>query len=207
MKNSTLNILKAQRWKKRNSNVLIGTTDEKEKNDFLSRLGNIAYAKPKEQVEEDQEYWDPDLFFILPEEYAEENKNTVGIENLQDPVNRKIITRTQEYKHSIVNPLQYNMQLVSDFILSELSPELLGIQAGIEESRAILEHTLGEMDNYPFTVMELVTREVIKLKLTKFITSYCNVGESEVNAIIDRVLVPKQREILVPTPMPTKKDK
>lgn len=210
MKNSTLKILRAKAWKNRNkknlgvvTNPLIGDSVEVEsKDDFLSRLGHIAYAKPKVEKTEDGLHFSSSWFFTLPEDYAEENKNTVGVESLpSEPENVELYRRLDSYRDSIGSPVQANMRVVSDYILNELSPALLGFQAGVEESRSIIEHTVGELDNYMFNLLELMTREALKLKLSKFIASYYGLTVKEAQAIVEKVLPPKQREVVVPVPI------
>lgn len=209
MKNSTLKILKAQTWKsKRNSNLgvvtnqLIGDTTEKVKEDFLSRLGQIAYSKPVKKEEPDTPLYNPRWFFTLPDDYAEANKNDVGLEQLpQEPHNIELYQRLNSYKESIGDPVHSNMKAVSDYILNELSPSLLGFQAGTEEARAIIEQTVGELDNYLFNLLELMTREAVKLKLSKFIATYYGLTVKEANNLVEKVLPPKQREVVVPVPV------
>ena len=207
MKNSTLNILKARTWKNKNkgvatsTNVLIGDQDEVATDDFLFRLGQIAYAKPKPNEDESVIYDSP-WFFTLPEDYAESNKNDTGLQQLPEPPqNIELYKRMDNYRDSIANPVQVNMRVVSDYILNELSPALLGAQAGLEESRSIIEHTVGELDNYMFNLFELMTREALKMKLSKFVASYYGLTQKEALAIVEKVLPPKQREVVVPVPV------
>ena len=107
----------------------------------------------------------------------------------------------ERYKNAIGQPVQVNMRMVSNYILTELSPALLGFQAGVEESRSIMEHTVGELDNYLFNLLELMTREAVKLKLSKFIASYYGLTVKEANNLVEKVLPPKQREVVVPVPV------
>ena len=220
MKDSTLNILKARTWKNRKNkqvgvastavdlpkeNVLIGSTDEQQKDDFLSRLGNIAYAKVQPQKQQqDSPVYDSRWFFVLPDDYAESNKNDSGIEQLPErPQNIDLYERLDNYKNAIGQPVQFNMRIVSNYILTELSPALLGFQAGVEESRSIMEHTVGELDNYLFNLLELMTREALKRKLSLFIVQYFGLSSKDADAIIEKVLPPKQREVVVPVPVDT----
>ena len=219
MKNSTLNILKARTWKNRKTkqigvvtstpelpkhNILVGSTDEQQKDDFLSRLGNIAYAKPQVQKEQEPPVYDSRWFFVLPDDYAESNKNDSGIQQLPErPQNIDLYQRLDNYKNAIGQPVQFNMRIVSNYILTELSPALLGFQAGVEESRSIMEHTVGELDNYLFNLLELMTREALKRKLSLFIVQYFGLSSKDADAIIEKVLPPKQREVVVPVPVDT----
>ena len=219
MKNSTLNILKARTWKNRKNkqvgvvtsavakelpteNVLVGSTDEQQKDEFLTRLGNIAYAKPQQVQQEESVVYDSRWFFVLPEDYAESNKNDSGIAQLPErPQNIDLYERLDNYKNAIGQPVQFNMRVVSNYILTELSPALLGFQAGVEESRSIMEHTVGELDNYLFNLLELMTREALKLKLSQFIVQYFGLSNKDAEAIVEKVLPPKQREVVVPVPV------
>ena len=217
MKDSTLNILKARTWKNRKTkqigvvssiakpieNVLVGTTDEQQKDEFLTRLGNIAYAKPKETDDNnDTTVYDSRWFFVLPQDYAEQNKNDSGVQQLPErPQNIDLYERLERYKNAIGQPVQVNMRMVSNYILTELSPALLGFQAGVEESRSIMEHTVGELDNYLFNLLELMTREALKLKLSQFIVEYYGLSNKDAEAIVEKVLPPKQREVVVPVPV------
>ena len=199
MKNSTLNILKAQTWKNRKNkqvgvvssvaepkqNILVGSTDEQQKDDFLSRLGNIAYAKPQPQKTDDAVVYDSRWFFVLPDDYAESNKNDSGMQQLPErPQNIDLYERLDNYKNAIGQPVQFNMRIVSNYILTELSPALLGFQAGVEESRSIMEHTVGALDNYLFNLLELMTREALKRKLSVFIVQYFGLSNKDADAII-----------------------
>lgn len=219
MKNSTLNILKARTWKNRKNkqvgvvtsavakelpteNVLVGSTNEQQKDEFLTRLGNIAYAKPQQVQQEESVVYDSRWFFVLPEDYAESNKNDSGIAQLPErPQNIDLYERLDNYKNAIGQPVQFNMRVVSNYILTELSPALLGFQAGVEESRSIMEHTVGELDNYLFNLLELMTREALKLKLSQFIVQYFGLSNKDAEAIVEKVLPPKQREVVVPVPV------
>lgn len=219
MKNSTLNILKAQTWKNRKTkqvgvvsfvaelpkeNVLVGSTNEQQKDDFLSRLGNIAYAKSQPQKVDDSPVYDSRWFFVLPDDYAEQNKNDSGLQQLpEQPQNIDLYERLDTYKNAIGQPVQFNMRIVSNYILTELSPALLGFQAGVEESRSIMEHTVGELDNYLFNLLELMTREALKRKLSLFIVQYFGLSSKDAEAIVEKVLPPKQREVVVPVPVDT----
>ena len=209
MKNSTLNILKARTWKNKNrgvatsvNNPLIGDQDEVATDDFLSRLGQIAYAKKSAPDTDESVIYDSPWFFTLPEDYADSNKNDTGLQQLPEPPqNIELYQRMDNYRDSIANPVQVNMRVVSDYILNELSPALLGAQAGLEESRSIIEHTVGELDNYMFNLFELMTREALKMKLSKFIANYYGLTQKEALAIVEKVLPPKQREVVVPVPV------
>lgn len=198
-----LSVLKAQTWKNRKTNSAIGASDSDldAKNDFLNRLGHLAYSKVKTPVEDSRKYKSK-FFFTLPSDVAEKNKITVGIENLpEEPFNLEVATRTSKYQSKVASPVKYNMDLVSEFILTEITPLLLGLDGGIEQARAITQQTVGDCDPYPFTLIELLTREAVKLKLAQFVTQYFDMNETEVDKLVSKIMPPKAREVVVPVPM------
>lgn len=215
MKNSTLSILSKQTWRNRKANEASPTgaaqTDLNAKNDFLQRLGTLAYAvdKSKEtdaeteaRKEKEAEKYSSRFFFILPEDFAEANRNTTGIEQLpEEPFNLEVVQRAESYKDNIGKPVKHNMDIVCSFILKEITPLLLGLDGGIEQARSIIYNTVSDCDPYPFTTLELLTREAVKIKLASFIADYFDLGEDEVEKLVAKILPPKQREVVVPVPM------
>ena len=123
MKNSTLNILKQQSKKQRTNyrnrvnavavnrstpastiqNVLVGEEQKvQEKQDFLNRLTRMAYVHPTKDVKVDTEKRDSKFWFIVPDEYAEDNKNNVGIESLEEePYGAEIALKIEKYRDSV----------------------------------------------------------------------------------------------------------
>ena len=219
MKNSTLKILRErqqrtiQRSKKaaltgRSGNPLIGSTAAEldGRNDFLNRLSRLAspvkVAPTQEVTSNDNSIFSSRHFFMIPEEYAETNKHATGSEILpEEPFNLEVIDRAEVYKSQVGNPVDFNIKMVSDFILDEITPLLLGLDGGVTRAQRVIQSTISEVDPYPFTALELLTREAIKLKLGSFIKNYFSLDNVDVNELVTRILPPKQREVVVPVPM------
>lgn len=192
---------------KNEANILIGESDESldSRSDFLDRLGNLAFAKSaslkKKETVKDR-YAECRWFFVLPQDFAEENKNDVGIEQLEvPPFNLEILKRAESFKNNVGTPVATNIDTVSHFLLNEITPMLLGLDGGVEQARSVINDTVSDVDPYPFLTLELLTREAVKMKLAKFVAEYFDLPSSEVDTIIARILPPKQREVVVPVPM------
>ena len=197
-----LSVLKAGTWKNRRTNTPIGANDSdlSAKNDFLNRLGHLAYAK-KSEVKSEEKYKSR-FFFTLPSDFAESNKLKLGVENLpNEPFNLEVSMRTSQYKERVAEPVKYNMDSVSHFILSEITPLLLGLDGGTNQALDIMHQVVGDCDPYPFTLIELLTREAVKLKLARFITNYFDLPDSEIEKLVAKIMPPKAREVVVPVPM------
>ena len=211
MKNSTLNILKQQSLKQRSryktklvavtktDNALIGEEAKvDEKQAFLNRLTKMAYAVPTkpdpETQNRDQRFW-----FVVPDEYAEANKNTVGIESLdEEPYGAEMAVKVEKYQSNIGRSVKPNIELVYAFLSKEISPLLLALDGGVEQSRTVLHSVVSDIDNYPFLTLELLTREAVKIKLAKFIVSYFGLEQSDAEELVKRIQPPKQREVVIP---------
>lgn len=190
-------------------NPLIGvdTAEQDARNAILNRIGQLAFAvhTPKKEeaatVEEDDLFSAP-CFFVLPDDYAEANKNNTGLESLpEEPFNVEILAKTEMYKHEVGLPVKVNIDLVSDFILNEITPLLLGLDGGVTQARSVIQNTISDVDQYPFTALELLTREAVKLKLGAFIKGYFDLSDTAVEDLVAKILPPKQREVVVPVPM------
>lgn len=198
-----LSVLKAGTWKNRRTNTPIGANDSdlSAKNDFLNRLGHLAYAKKSEVVKSEEKHKSR-FFFTLPSDFAESNKLKLGVENLpNEPFNLEVSMRTSQYKERVAEPVKYNMDSVSHFILSEITPLLLGLDGGTNQALDIMHQVVGDCDPYPFTLIELLTREAVKLKLARFITNYFDLPDSEIEKLVAKIMPPKAREVVVPVPM------
>ena len=199
-----LSVLKAGTWKNRRTNTPIGANDSDldDKNNFLNRLGHLAYAKKTSESNKVKEKYKSRFFFTLPSDFAESNKLKLGVENLpNEPFNLEVATRTSQYKERVADPVKSNMDSVSHFILSEITPLLLGLDGGTNQALDIMHQVVGDCDPYPFTLIELLTREAVKLKLAKFITDYFDLPDSEVEKLVAKIMPPKAREVVVPVPM------
>lgn len=230
MKSSTLNMLKARQQKtilrsnkqgvvvspvgspispkEKNENPLIGATTQQQdaRNAILNRIGQLAYAvhtpEKKPEVENEDDLFSAPPFFVLPDDFAEANKNNTGIQSLpEEPFNVEIVTKTETYKDQVGDPVKVNIELVSDFILNEITPLLLGLDGGVTQARSVIQNTISDVDQYPFTALELLTREAVKLKLGAFIKEYFDLSDTAVEDLVAKILPPKQREVVVPVPM------
>lgn len=225
MKNSTLNILKARQQKTMRTikrvlpsshptntapkeNVLVGasSTEQDNRNAILNRIGQLAFAIPSpkndNEKETEESLFSSPFFFVLPEDYAEVNKNNTGVESLpEEPFNVEILAKTEIYRDDIGHPVKVNIDLVSDFILNEITPLLIGLDGGVTQARSVIQQTISEVDQYPFTILELLTREAVKIKLGNFVKEYFDLSDTEVSELVARILPPKQREVVVPVPM------
>lgn len=189
-------------------NPLIGVSTEQQDahNAILNRIGQLAFAvptaPPEEQEEDEKELFSSPFFFVLPDDYAEANKNSTGIESLpEEPFNVEILAKTEVYKNEVGEPVKSNIELVSDFILNEITPLLLGLDGGVTQARSVIQNTISDVDQYPFTALELLTREAVKLKLGAFIKTYFDLSDTDVENLVAKILPPKQREVVVPVPM------
>lgn len=189
-------------------NPLIGASTEQQDahNAILNRIGQLAFAVPaapsEEQEEDEKELFSSPFFFVLPDDYAEANKNSTGIESLpEEPFNVEILAKTEVYKNEVGEPVKSNIELVSDFILNEITPLLLGLDGGVTQARSVIQNTISDVDQYPFTALELLTREAVKLKLGAFIKTYFDLSDTDVENLVAKILPPKQREVVVPVPM------
>lgn len=220
MKNSTLNILKQQSKKQRTNyrnrinavavnrstpastiqNVLVGEEQKvQEKQDFLNRLTRMAYVHPTKEAKADTEKRDSKFWFIVPDEYAEDNKNNVGIESLEEePYGAEIALKIEKYRDSVGRSVKPGIERVYDFISKEISPLLLALDGGVEQSRAVLHSVVSDIDNYPFLTLELLTREAVKMKLAQFIVSYFGLNKADAEELVKRIQPPKQREVVIP---------
>ena len=231
MKSSTLNMLKARQRKtilksskqgvvvspvgspispkEKRENPLIGATSQQQdaRNAILNRIGQLAYAVPtthekKPEVESEDDLFSAPPFFVLPNDFAEANKNNTGIQSLpEEPFNAEIVTKTETYKDQVGDPVKVNIELVSDFILNEITPLLLGLDGGVTQARSVIQNTISDVDQYPFTALELLTREAVKIKLGAFIKGYFDLSDTDVEDLVAKILPPKQREVVVPVPM------
>lgn len=189
-------------------NPLIGASTEQQDahSAILNRIGQLAFAvpaaPPEEQEEDEKELFSSPFFFVLPDDYAEANKNSTGIESLpEEPFNVEILAKTEVYKNEVGEPVKSNIELVSDFILNEITPLLLGLDGGVTQARSVIQNTISDVDQYPFTALELLTREAVKLKLGAFIKTYFDLSDTDVENLVAKILPPKQREVVVPVPM------
>ena len=192
-------------------NPLIGadTTEQDTRNAILNRIGQLAFpahVSKKEGVPttpiEQEDLFSAPCFFVLPDDYAEANKNNTGLESLpEEPFNVEILAKTEMYKHEVGSPVKVNIDLVSDFILNEITPLLLGLDGGVTQARSVIQNTISDVDQYPFTALELLTREAVKLKLGAFIKGYFDLSDTAVEDLVAKILPPKQREVVVPVPM------
>ena len=230
MKSSTLNMLKDRQQKtilksnkqgvvvspvgspispkEKRENPLIGATAQQQdaRNAILNRIGQLAYAVPtpekKPEVESEDDLFSAPPFFVLPDDFAEANKNNTGIQSLpEEPFNAEIVTKTETYKDQVGDPVKVNIELVSDFILNEITPLLLGLDGGVTQARSVIQNTISDVDQYPFTALELLTREAVKIKLGAFIKGYFDLSDTDVEDLVAKILPPKQREVVVPVPM------
>ena len=98
-----LQTLSAQRWKNRKNNSLVGDSQKSldDRDAFFNRLGSMAYARKVEKPKEKSKYQDCKWFFILPSEYADENKNDTGLDHIAEPFNLEILTRSEKYKEEV----------------------------------------------------------------------------------------------------------
>ena len=230
MKSSTLNMLKARQRKtilksskqgvvvspvgspitpkEKEENPLIGVTTQQQdaRNAILNRIGQLAYAVPtpekEPEVENEDDLFSAPPFFVLPDDFAEANKNSTGIQSLpEEPFNVEIVAKTETYKDQVGDPVKSNIDIVSDFILNEITPLLLGLDGGVTQARSVIQNTISDVDQYPFTALELLTREAVKLKLGAFIKGYFDLSDTAVEDLVAKILPPKQREVVVPVPM------
>lgn len=194
MKNSTLETLKEK------INPLIGSSESEleSKAEFLNRLSSIAKpSKNASYVNVTKSRRKSKHYFHVPAEFAEENKNDVGYSHLaEEPDNLDIMYATEKYQHKIGLPVGENLDIVSDFLLKEIIPLLLGLDAGVEKTKAILHNTLGDIDNYPFVSLELLTREAVKKKLSEFIAEYFGFPKEDALYLAEKV-VPKQPLVML----------
>lgn len=230
MKNSTLNMLRDRQQKtmlkskksgvvvspigspippkEEKENLLIGVTTEQQeaRNAVLNRIGQLAFAVPapekEPEVKEKEDLFSTPPFFVLPDDFAEAHKNKTGVESLpEEPFNVEIVAKTEVYKNQVGDPVKDNIEIVSDFILNEITPLLLGLDGGVTQARSVIQSTISDVDQYPFTALELLTREAVKIKLGNFIKGYFDLPDTTVEDLVAKILPPKQREVVVPVPM------
>lgn len=184
------------------SNPLIGSSDSelKDKSDFLNRLSSIAKPSKKSynnNVLNINKRRKSKHYFHVPAEFAEENKNNIGYSQLpEEPDNLDILYATEKYQNKIGLPVGENLDIVSNFLLKEIIPLLLGLDAGVEKTKAILHNTIGDIDNYPFISLELLTREAVKKKLSEFIAEYFDFPKEDAVSLAEKI-VPKQPLVML----------
>lgn len=194
--------------KKEQENPLIGasTQDLDDHNAFLNRLTKLALPVAHKKVEEkgptEENRFTSRHFFVVPSDYAEENQHKSGLESLpEEPFNIEVFQKTEEFKGDIGAPVKENIEIVSNFLLHEISPLLLGLDGGVEQARSIIHATVMDVDQYPFTTFELLIREAIKIKIANFVKEYFDLKDVDIEELVARILPPKQREVVVPIPM------
>jgi hypothetical protein len=184
---------------------LVGSEEEIEgKKQLLKRLSNLAYSKGEKTDTERKRT--SRFFFVVPSEFAVENKNKVGNESLpQDPFNAELESRLNLYQDTIGKPVLGNSEIVREFILRKITPLLIGLDVGVDGARTIIHSTVADVDNYPFLTLELLTREAVKMKLADFVCSYFGLQKKEAEVLIAKIA--PTRPLVINEYQDAKKDK
>jgi len=114
-------------------------------------------------------------------------------------LDQEVEERKKVYEQELPEGLQANIERVREFILTEVAPLMMAVQAGTKQAQEVIQRTLNTaIDERPLVQFELMTQSAGRMRMAKFITKYMGLDESVAEELLATVAPKKEMMIFHP---------
>lgn len=184
--------------------ILTDQAQEDAADELLAALSDLAYPREKDElvIVDSQPSKFKSKFFFKPTksltEEVDKRKDSFKKKKLVH-VDDLVTKRLKDYKKTMPDELEGNIEAVREFFLKVIGPKALAGSAGISQARDIVQRLLGsEVDSTQFVQFDRMSREAISILMANFIAEYYELPRKHAQRLVDSIK-PK-RPVTIPLP-------